>query len=113
MAQLGGGDITAGVLVEVTQSFDEIISRIARAGLGDRLIDGQEHLERDALVGLQLVGALLHIRLGGVLAQGPQALAHLAQLNFAISAVVEQVEGLLEFCEWKVRADCWQMLYKS
>jgi len=44
------------------------------------------------------VGALLHVRLRGVLAQGPQALAHLAQLDLAIAAVVEQVESLLEFC---------------
>lgn len=99
MAQLGGGNVAAGVLVKVAQSLDEVIGRIAGPCLRNRLIYGQEYLERDPLVWLQLVGALLHIRLGGVLAQGPQALAHLAQLDLAVATVVEQVEGLLEFCE--------------
>lgn len=98
VAQLGRGDVATGVLVEVTQSLDEIVGRVSRPGLRNSLVDGQEDLERNALIGLQLVGALLHIRLGGVLAQGPEALAHLAELDLAIATVVKEIEGLLEFC---------------
>jgi len=41
---------------------------------------------------------LLHIRLGGILAQSTQALANLLLLDLAITTIVEQVEGFLEFC---------------
>ena len=97
--QFGGGDEAAGVLVKVAQSLDKVVSSVHAARLGDGLVDGQEDLEGDALVGLQLVRALEHIRLGGVLAEGTQALAHLVQLDLSIAARVKQVEGLLEL--WK------------
>lgn len=96
MAQLSRGDEAAGVLVEVTQSLDKVVGRVRGAGLGDGLVDGQEHLEGDALVRLQLVRALEHVGLGGVLAQRTEALAHLVQLDLAVATGVKQVERLLE-----------------
>lgn len=103
VAQLGRGDVATGVLVEVTQSLDEVVGSISRPGLRNSLVDGQEDLERNALIGLQLVGAFLHVRLGGVLAQRPEALAHLAKLDLAIATVVKEIEGLLEFCRRKMK----------
>lgn len=43
------------------------------------------------------MGAFLHVGLGGVLAEGTQALTHLVQLNLAIASIVEQIECFLEF----------------
>lgn len=77
MTQLGGGNVAAGVLVEVAQTLDEIVRCVTVARLRDRLVDGQKHFERDAIVGLQLLRALLHVRLGGILAEGAQTFADL------------------------------------
>lgn len=97
--QLGRRDEPAGVLVEVAQPLDKVIRSVRRTLLRDGLVDRQEHLERDALVRLQLHRELLHVRLGRVLAEGAQALADLLLLDLAIAAVVEQVERLLEFSQ--------------
>lgn len=97
--QLGRRDEPAGVLVEVAQPLDKVIRSVRRTLLRDGLIDRQEHLERDALVRLQLHRELLHVRLGRVLAESAQALADLLLLDLAIAAVVEQVERLLEFSQ--------------
>lgn len=99
MSQLSRGNETAGVLIEVAQPLDEVVSRVGGTLLRDGLVDRQEHLERHALVRLQLHGELLHVRLGRILAQRAQALADLLLLDLAIAAVIEQVEGLLEFSQ--------------
>lgn len=80
----------------MTQSLDEIVGCVERARLRDGLIDGQEDLERYPVVGFQLVGALFHVGLRGILAQCSQALPHLVQLDLAIATVVKQVKRLLE-----------------
>lgn len=69
MSQLRGGYKAVSVLVEVTQTFDEVVRRVGGAGLADRLIDRQENLEADALVGLVLMSELLHVRFGRILPQ--------------------------------------------
>lgn len=97
MPQLGRRDEPAGVLVKVAQPLDKVVRRVGGALLRDGLVDRQKHLERDALVRLQLHRELLHVRLGRVLAEGAQALADLLLLDLAVAAVVEQVERLLEF----------------
>jgi hypothetical protein len=94
---------TARILVKMTQPFDEIIGRITRSLLRNGLIDGQEHLERNAFVRFQLVGEFFHIRFGRILAQSTQAFANLLLLDFAIASVVEEVEGFLEFCAEETR----------
>lgn len=89
VAQLSGRYVATSILIEMAQALNEIVGCVAGARLRYGLIDGQKDLERDALVRLQLMGALLHIRFGGILAQCTQAFAHLAQLNFAIAAIIE------------------------
>lgn len=98
VSQFSRRNEATGVLVKVPQALNKVVGRVVGPGLGDRLVDRQEHLEGDALVRLQLVRALEHIRLGRVLAQSTQTLAYLVQLDLAIAAGIKQVEGLLEFC---------------
>lgn len=107
MAQFSGGDEAAGVLVKVPEALDKVVGGVDAARLGDGLVDGQEHLEGDALVGLQLVRALEHLRLGRVLAEGAQALAHLVQLDLAVAARVKEVERLLELWNGQEANDEW------
>lgn len=45
------------------------------------------------------MGELFDVRLGGVLAQGTQALADLLLLDLSIASVVKEVEGFLKLCE--------------
>lgn len=40
MPQLGRGDEATGVLVEVAESFDEVVGRVTGASLNDGLVNG-------------------------------------------------------------------------
>lgn len=105
MAELSRGDVAIAILVEVTQALDEVICGVDWALTGDGLHDGQEHLEADALIWSVLVRELLDLGLGGVLAQGSQDLPDLRHLDLAITLLVEDGEGLLEFYDL-ILAEC-------
>lgn len=111
MSQLGRRYETTRVFIEVAQPFDEVICRISGALLRDGLVYWQEHLKRYSLVWFQLHGELLHIRLSRILAQGAQTLANLLLLDLSIAAVVEQIESLLEFWNYKKQVNKrWEWL---
>lgn len=124
MPQFGGGNETAGIFIEVTQSLDEIVGRVARSCFRNRMIDGKEDFKRNAFVRFQLMCALFDILLGGILTQSTKAFTHLqsnffqkkkklittlieyvigfriylVQLDLAITSVIEKIECLLELC---------------
>lgn len=77
MTQFGGRNKTTGVLVKVSQTFDEVVGGVARASLRNGLVDRQKDLERNTIVGLQLLRTLLDVRFGWVLAERSQAFADL------------------------------------
>ena len=97
MPQFSRRDEAAGVLVKVSQALNEIVGRVSRSLLRNGLVDGKDDFEGDAFIGFQLNGELFDVRLGRVLAQSSEALADLLLLDLAITTIVEQVEGLLEF----------------
>ena len=132
MPELGRGDVAVAVLVEVAQALDEVFGRVGRAVLADGLQDGQEDLEVDALLcesrsksvktrlgpqtespppppvavrltGAVVVGELLHVRLGGVLTEGPEDVADLGDLNAAVALLVKQLKSLLEIWQPRTR----------
>lgn len=77
VSQLGRRDVAAGVFVEVAQPLDEVVGGVAGTGFRDRMVDGEEDLERNSLVCLELVRGFFHLRFGRILSQGAQALADL------------------------------------
>lgn len=81
MSELSRWDETAGVLVEVTQTFDKIIGSVTGTGLWNGLIDRQKYFKGNALVCLQLVCTFLHIGFGRILAKRTQAFANLYFCN--------------------------------
>lgn len=125
MSQLGCGNESAGIFIEMTKSFNEVVGRVARSCFRNRMVDGKEDFERNTFVRFQLVCALFDILFSGILTQGTKAftnlniileekkignvldamgtrrrfewIAYLIQLNFAITSVVEKIERLLEF----------------
>jgi len=96
VTQLGDGDETIAVLVEVTKTFNEIVACISRASATNCLHDGQKHLERDAVVGPVLVHELLHLGLGWVLAQRTHHIADLRDWDLSIAPLVIQQKRLLK-----------------
>ena len=50
VAQLGRRDVAIALLVEVTQTLDEVVGGVGRLLLCDSLHDGQEHLEVDPVL---------------------------------------------------------------
>ena len=50
MPQLSGGDVAIAILVEMTQTLDEVVSSVDRSLTADSLHDGQEHLKAYPLI---------------------------------------------------------------
>lgn len=122
MAQFRWRDETVSILVEMPQSFEEIVGSVGVLVFDDRLVDGQEyfkrnpvlwkffsnlvsaiHLLRDSqLTRLVLGGEFPDIGLGGILSEGSKSVSDLSHLDFAIAPVVKQLESLLEFCNKRI-----------
>lgn len=95
VSELSRADVAIAVLVKVAQALNEVLGRVCAAVLADGLQDRQEHVKADPLIGPELVAALLHVSLSGVLAEGAKHIAELGDVDLAIAAVVKQREGLL------------------
>lgn len=61
------------------------------------LVNRQEDFKRYPLIWLQMVGALLDIRLSRILPQSSECISNLRHMDFAIAARVEKLKGLLKF----------------
>ena len=101
MPQLGARYVTVAVLVEMPETFDEILSRVRVPLLTDGREHRQKHLERYPVVGpvLMLHHQLLDLRLGGVLAQGPHHVADQVDADLAVAPVVVKEEGLVKLVD--------------
>lgn len=50
MTKFGRRNVATAILVEMAQALDKVLGSVRRLLLRDRLQDGQEHLETDALI---------------------------------------------------------------
>lgn len=99
MSELRRRDVTVSVLVEVTQSLDEVVCGVGGPRFADGLVNRQENFEADSFVGFVLMSELLDVRLGGILSESSQGVANLRDVDLSVAAAVEQLKRLLEF--WK------------
>jgi len=97
VAQLRRSDKPVTVLVEVPEPLDEIVTGIRGTTSTNCLHDWKEDLEGDPVVGTVLVHELLHLGLRRVLPQGAHHVSDLINWDLAISPLVVQKEGFLEF----------------
>lgn len=95
--QLGARNVTACILVKVSQALDKVVGCVGAALLRNCLVNGQKDLKRNAFVRFQLMRELLYIGLGWILAKRTEAFANLLLLDLAVATIVEQVEGFLKF----------------
>lgn len=62
------------------------------------LVYGQEHFKGYPFIRLQMVRALLDIRLSGVLSKRTQGISDLRHVDLAVTTGVKQLECFLELC---------------
>lgn len=130
MPQLRRRDEPVAVLVEVAETFDEVVGSVSAARLRDSLqpphasahyhvylppalrilylhyttpylVDRQEHFEGYSLVRFQVERAFLDIRFRGVLPEGSESVPDLRHMDLAIASGIEQLERLLKFFKTK------------
>ena len=106
MTEFSRGNVAIAVLVEVTETLDEVIGGIDRALARDGLQDWQEDFEANPLLRSVLVRNLLHFRLCRILAKGSEHLSDLGHLDLAVALLVEDGEGLLEIYDLVLCEGC-------
>lgn len=98
MSELSRRDKAVSILIEVAKAFDEVVGGVGGSGFAYRLIDRQEDFEAYSLVGFVLMSEFLNVRLCGILAERPQSVADLRDVDLSVATAVEELERLLEFC---------------
>lgn len=111
VTEFGRVDGAVLVLVEDSESLDEVVDTGSLLVLADGQQDGQEGLEGDPALWFLVKAALLNLSIRRVLTHSSQYFSKLEVGDFAISLIVEKGESLLEFINLVVRK--WSLQTKK